>query len=56
MKQSLTLARYEMIIANSVLRAPLAVYHLISNACLWNTSCCQLAFALTINCFLTLKN
>ena len=27
---------YEMIIANSALRASLAIYHLISNARLWN--------------------
>ena len=27
---------YEMIIANLALRASLAIYHLISNACLWN--------------------
>ena len=29
----LTLVRYEMIIANLALRASLAIYHLISNAC-----------------------
>ena len=27
---------YEMIIANLGLRALLAIYHLISNECLWN--------------------
>ena len=30
------LVGYEMIIANSALRASLAIYHLISNARLWN--------------------
>ena len=30
------LVGYEMIVANSVLCASLAIYHLISNACLWN--------------------
>ena len=32
----LALVRYEMIIANSALCASLAIYHLISNARLWN--------------------
>ena len=32
----LALVGYEMIIANSVLCASLAIYHLISNARLWN--------------------
>ena len=32
----LALVRYEMIIANSALRASLAIYHLISNARSWN--------------------
>ena len=32
----LTLVGYEMIIANSALLASLAIYHLISNARLWN--------------------
>ena len=32
----LALVGYEMIIANSVLRASLAIYHLISNAHSWN--------------------
>ena len=32
----LALVGYEMIIANSALRASLAIYHLISNARLWN--------------------
>ena len=32
----LALAGYEMIIANSTLRASLAFYHLISNARSWN--------------------
>ena len=32
----LTLVEYEMIIANSALRALLAIYHLISNARSWN--------------------
>ena len=32
----LALVGYEMIIANSVLRASLAIYHLISNARSWN--------------------
>ena len=32
----LALVGYEMIIANSALRALLAIYHLISNARLWN--------------------
>ena len=32
---SLTLIGYEMIIANSALRASLAIYHLISNARSW---------------------
>ena len=32
----LALVGYEMIIANSVLQASLAIYHLISNAHLWN--------------------
>ena len=32
----LALVGYEMIIANSALRASLAIYHLISNACSWN--------------------
>ena len=32
----LTLVGYEMIIANSALRASLAIYHLISNARSWN--------------------
>mgnify|MGYP000541988508 FL=1 len=30
---------YEMIIAGSVLRASLAIYHLISNARSWNSNC-----------------
>ena len=34
----LALVGYEMIIANSALRASLAIYHLISNACSWNNS------------------
>ena len=39
----LALVRYEMIIANSVLRASLANYHLISNAHSWNKwNNCQL--------------
>ena len=32
----LALVGYEMIIANSALRASLAIYHLISNARSWN--------------------
>ena len=32
----LALVGYEMIIANSALRASLAIYHLISNAHSWN--------------------
>ena len=32
----LALTGYEMIIANSALRASLAIYHLISNAYSWN--------------------
>ena len=32
----LGLVGYEMIIANSALRASLAIYHLISNASSWN--------------------
>ena len=32
----LALVGYEMIIANSALRASLAIYHLISNACSWS--------------------
>jgi len=32
----LSLVGYEMIIINSALRASLALYHLISNACSWN--------------------
>ena len=32
----LALVGYEMIIANSALRASLAICHLISNACSWN--------------------
>ena len=32
----LVLVGYEMIIANSALHASLAIYHLISNAPLWN--------------------
>ena len=32
----LVLVGYEMIIANSVLRASFAIYHLISNARSWN--------------------
>ena len=32
----LALVGYEMIIANSALRASLAIYHLISNAPSWN--------------------
>ena len=32
----LVLVGYEMIIANSALRASLAIYHLISNARSWN--------------------
>ena len=32
----LSLVGYEMIIANSSLRASLAIYHLISNAHSWN--------------------
>ena len=32
----LALIGYEMIIANSALQASLAIYHLISNAHLWN--------------------
>ena len=32
----LALVGYEMIIANSALRTLLAIYHLISNAHLWN--------------------
>ena len=32
----LALVEYEMIIANSVRRASLAIYHLISNARSWN--------------------
>ena len=35
----LALVGYEMIIANSVLYTSLAIYHLISNACSWNS--CQ---------------
>ena len=38
----LMLVGYEMIIANSALRASLAIYHLISNAHLWNYSWLQL--------------
>ena len=34
----LALVGYEMIIANSALRASLAIYHLISNARSWNKS------------------
>ena len=34
----LALVGYEMIIANSALRASLAIYHLISNARSWNNS------------------
>ena len=34
----LALVGYEMIIANSALRASLAIYHLISNALLWSTA------------------
>ena len=32
----LALVGYGMIIANSALRASLAIYHLITNACTWN--------------------
>ena len=32
----LVLVGYEMIIANSAQCTSLAIYHLISNACLWN--------------------
>ena len=32
----LALVGYEMIIANSALRASLEIYHLVSNACSWN--------------------
>ena len=32
----LALVGYEMIIANSALCTSLAIYHLISNTCLWN--------------------
>ena len=32
----LSLVGYEMIIANSALRASLAIYHLVSNAHSWN--------------------
>ena len=35
-KTILALVGYEMIIANSVLRASLAIYHLISNKREWN--------------------
>ena len=35
----LALVGYEMIIANSALRASLAIYHLISNARSWNNCC-----------------
>ena len=39
----LALVGYEMIIANSALRASLAIYHLISNARSWNN--CQIMIA-----------
>ena len=35
----LVLVGYEMIIANSTLRASLAIHHLISNARSWNNNC-----------------
>ncbi len=34
----LTLVGYEIVIANSAVRAPLAIYHPISDACSWNNS------------------
>ena len=47
----LMLVGYEMIIANSALRASLAIYHLISNAHSWNSLTKSMRALSLVNCF-----